>query len=483
MDTNMKQHPLILLFQQDLRVDDNPALNAAVKEGREVIPLFIWSPEEEGRWPLGAASKWWLHHSLISLKNDLEKIGLTLFLRKGKFLTVLQKVIQETHAEAVFWNRRYEPYAMERESSMKHTLEEKGIKAESFNASLLYEPWTVANKTGKPYQVFTSFWKNCLSMPPPEPPRGIPRNAKLYRHSFQSETLESLGLLPDYPWDGGIRQFWSPGTSHAKKLLRQFLEEPILQYHQGRDFPNIQGISSLSPHLHFGEISSRMIRDEVLTCYKGDEDGVKCFLKQLVWREFAYHLLYHFPQTPEYPLRENFSHFPWKKNQKALQAWQKGLTGYPIVDAGMRQLWKIGWMHNRVRMIVGSFLVKDLLISWVEGARWFWDTLVDADLANNTLGWQWVGGCGADAAPYFRIFNPITQGETFDLKGDYVREWVPELANLPNKWIHQPWNAPESILKNSGVILGETYPYPIVNHQIARIEALEAFDIVKKEKS
>lgn len=482
MDINHNQYPSILLFQQDLRVEDNPALHAAVRHGKEIIPLFIWSPEEEEHWPLGGASKWWLHHSLLSLKSDLEKVGLTLFLRKGNFLTVIQQVIEETHADTVLWNRRYEPYAMERELRIKQALERKNIKAESFNAALLYEPWTVANKNGMPYQVFTSFWKTCLAMPAPEAPSGIPKSAKLYRHSFHSETVEDLKLLPKHSWDSGIRHFWSPGTNHAKKLLHQFLEQPILEYQQSRDFPNIKGISCLSPHLHFGEISSRMIRHEVLKRYQGDEDGVKCFLKQLVWREFAYHLLYHFPRTPEYPLRDNFNAFPWKNDQKALQAWQKGLTGYPIVDAGMRQLWKIGWMHNRVRMVVGSFLVKDLLISWVEGARWFWDTLVDADLANNTLGWQWVGGCGADAAPYFRIFNPITQGETFDPNGDYVREWVPELANLPNKWIHQPWNAPEMILRISGVTLGKTYPFPIVNHQIARDEALEAFDIVKKEK-
>lgn len=466
----------IIWFRQDLRIEDHPALMAACERGN-VLPVYIHSQDGEGKWPIGAASKWWLHYSLQSLANELEKIGLKLIIRCGKALEILEQLINESGASAVYWSRRYEPASLDRDAKVKKQLHAKGIEAQSFNSALLFEPWTVATKQGKPYQVFTPFWKTCLTLESPPAPLPIPQKKSHAQLKIKSLALEELHLLPRIHWDEGIKKTWKPGSVAAKSHLSHFLKGPILDYHEARDFPAVEGISRLSPYLHFGEISPRMIRHEVLKAYAGSQEKVDCYLKQLGWREFAHHLLYHFPQTPELPLRKDFMEFPWKENHAHLVLWQKGMTGYPFVDAGMRQLWQTGWMHNRVRMVVGSFLVKDLLISWTEGAKWFWDTLVDADLANNTLGWQWVGGCGADAAPYFRVFNPITQGEKFDSNGEYIRKWVPELAALPNKWIHKPWEAPPELLSLLGIKLGEDYPFPVVDHAKARIEAIAAFSM------
>ena len=468
----------IVWFRQDLRTEDHPALFAACERGA-VLPVYIADDEGEGSWRMGGASKWWLHHSLEGLTADLKKIGLSLVIRSGDSLKELKQLIRESGATAVYWSRRYEPASMERDTELKSHLRQEGIDAQSFNSALMYEPWTIANKQGKPFQVFTPFWKSCLNQSQPEKPLPIPEKAKHSSH-VKSLKIADLKLLPTIHWDKGIKKNWIPGTIQAKKHVANFLKGAILDYKETRDLPSVEGISRLSPYLHFGEISPRMIWWTTLDAYKGRNDEVECYLRQLGWREFAHHLLYHFSQTPELPLRNDFMEFPWKANDKHLHAWQKGLTGYPFVDAGMRQLWHTGWMHNRVRMVVGSFLVKDLLISWIEGAKWFWDTLLDADLANNTLGWQWVGGCGADAAPYFRIFNPITQGEKFDSSGDYIRQWIPELAALPNQWIHKPWEAPGLILRQSGVTMGKTYPFPIVDHAKARIEALSAFSSIRK---
>lgn len=465
----------ILWFRNDLRLEDNPALTQAVLHGGGIIPLYIWSPEEEGRWPPGAASKWWLHHSLNSLNQELLKHGAKLIVRSGKSLDVLREVIHETNAQTLFWNRRYEPSIIERDSLIKSELTADGIEVRSFNGSLLYEPWTILNKQGKPFQVFTPFWKACLQQGQPAEPVPAPKKFPPLAKNIPSTGLDSLELMPKIHWDAGLEKAWKPGAPHALKALKSFMQSKVEQYHEMRDRPDIEGVSHLSPYLHFGEISPRTVWHAILQHQRLDQKGVECYLRQLGWREFAHHLLYHFPHTPEHPLRKEFSAFPWKYDNEHLKTWHKGNTGYPFVDAGMRQLWKTGWMHNRVRMVVGSFLVKDLLLSWTEGAKWFWDTLVDADLANNTLGWQWVGGCGADAAPYFRIFNPVSQGEKFDPEGLYVREWVPELSRLPDKWIHRPWEAPDAILQNAGVALGKTYPKPIVDHDIARKEALEAF--------
>lgn len=475
----MTSQTCIVWFRQDLRLEDNPAFEAALMKSVSIIPVYIYAPEEEEEWPLGGASKWWLHYSLKSLSQELLDRGLKLILRKGNTLSILDEMIQSTKATSVVWNRRYEPTSIKRDSKIKEYLNEADIKVQSFNGSLLFEPWTITNKQGKPFQVFTPFWKACMAMPEPLLEKIKPTTKQLNKVDLETLSLEDLELLPKIHWDTGLAATWKPGAPEAKKMLNAFIKNAISQYKQQRDRPDLPGVSLLSPYLHFGEISPRMIWSTIKQHCDIHQEGVECYLRQLGWREFAHHLLYHFPKTPNEPLRSDFKHFPWQEETAQLKAWQKGQTGYPIVDAAMRQLWAIGWMHNRLRMIVGSFLVKDLLIPWQQGAAWFWDTLVDADLANNTLGWQWVGGCGADAAPYFRIFNPITQGEKFDPEAVFVRQWVPEIAALPNEWIHKPWEAPENLLRACNITLGKTYPKPIINHAQARERALEAFQKIK----
>lgn len=351
---------------------------------------------------------------------------------------------------------------------------------QTFNASLLFEPWEIENKSGKPYQVFTPFWKMCMSKGVPgellPPPKDLPAPEEWP----ESLSTDELSLLPEIDWDKGIRETWTPGENGAQDRLRQFVSHGIEDYARGRDEPALETTSRLSPHLHFGEIGPRQIWHAIQHAGLGREQAADKFLSELGWREFSHHLLHHFPGTSEHALREEFRSFPWEHDDALFKAWQRGRTGYPFVDAGMRELWHTGWMHNRARMIVASFLTKDLLLPWQEGARWFWDTLVDADLANNTQGWQWTAGCGADAAPYFRIFNPVSQGEKFDAQGEYVRRWAPELAKLPDKYVHRPWDAPEEVLDEAEVVLGETYPKRIVDHSEARIRALDAYETVKK---
>jgi deoxyribodipyrimidine photo-lyase len=472
---NSKKNPSIVWFRQDLRIIDQPALSAAIKRNAPIIPVYIWNPQECGKWQAGAASKWWLHHSLLSLEKELDQLGLKLIIRTGASLANLKKIAEESQADAIFWNRCFEPFNLTREAAIQACLQKEGLSIHAFNGSLLYEPWKILNKQNKPFQVFTPFWTHCLNSASSADPLPKPISATTYPEKIRSESIHSLDLLPHVRWDVGLEASWQPGPEGAHNKLKQALKLVIPNYIPNRDRPDLAGTSQLSPHLHFGEISPQQIRQAVQAEKDLDKNQAEAFLRQLGWREFSYYLLYHFPDTTEKPLHQKYSSMPWLENEPALRSWQNGTTGYPIVDAGMRQLWKTGWMHNRVRMIAGSFLVKDLLIHWIEGAKWFWDTLVDADLANNTLGWQWVGGCGADAAPYFRIFNPVLQGEKFDPLGDYVKKWIPELKHLPNKWIHKPWNAPNEVLKQAGVILGETYPYPIVDHHDARLRALEAF--------
>ncbi|GMV93241.1 MAG: deoxyribodipyrimidine photolyase [Candidatus Hydrogenedentota bacterium] len=482
----MSTSPAIVWFRQDLRIEDNPALATAVKRGGPIIPAYIHAPEEEGEWPTGAASKVWLHHSLSALDASLRDKHSRLIVLKGRSQDVLEGLVRDTGAGAVFWNRRYEPTIRTRDEIIKTALRDMGCDAMSFNGSLLFEPWEIETKQGDPYQVFTPFWKACLAKDDPAEPFPAPRKIPAPNDWPASLELEALRLLPGISWDQGIRKAWSMGEGAAAEQLNRFLEDAVADYDSSRDRPDIFGTSRLSPHLHFGEISPRQIWGTTQNHLagisgKGAANGAEKFLAELGWREFSHHLLYHFPHVPNENLREQFNRFPWADDEKALRAWQKGMTGYPIVDAGMRELWTTGWMHNRVRMIVASFLTKDLLIHWLEGARWFWDTLVDADLANNTQGWQWTGGCGADAAPYFRIFNPVTQGERYDPEGDYVREWIPELANLPSKWIHKPWEASEVELSEAGITLGDTYPHPIVDHAQARERALEAYNAIKNK--
>lgn len=474
----------IVWFRQDLRLQDNPALAAAVARGGPILPVYVLDDAGEGDWPAGGASRWWLHHSLAALAASLRERDSRLVLARGESAPVLASLVKSTGATAVYWNRRYEPATIARDKALKAALAATGVEAKSFNASLLFEPHTVQNKSGGPFQVFTPYWRHCQTLAVEAPvklPAGpIPAPAKWPK----SPALEELNLPPALKWADGFSRVWAPGETGAQKRLRKFIASALAAYDERRNLPDVDGTSALSPHLHFGEIGPRQAWAAVrgLSHDSGvfpANRGAQVFLAELGWREFAYHLLYHFPSTPTQPLREEFAAFPWRKDEKQLRAWHRGLTGYPIVDAGMRQLWATGWMHNRVRMIVASFLVKHLRLSWRDGAAWFWDTLVDADLASNTLGWQWSAGCGADAAPYFRIFNPILQGAKFDPEGGYVRRWVPELAKLPARHIHQPWDAPLDVLAEAGLTLGANYPHPIVDHAEARAGALAAFKAMR----
>jgi deoxyribodipyrimidine photo-lyase len=449
----------ILWLRHDFRLDDNPALIAAAARGA-VVPAFIWAPEEEAPWEPGAASRWWLHQSLEKLSAAFAKAGAPLLIRRGPSLEALRKLVKETGATHVAWNRRYEPAVITRDTGIKKALAADGLDVESFNGALLYEPMHVATKEGKPYQVFSPFWRALLGRDEPAEPAAAPKKLKAAEKQPKSVSIESLGLLPTIDWAGTMRKTWSPGEAGAEKRLERFVERGVADYHRERDRPDHDGTSALSPHLHFGELSPRRAWHAVRAAAGGKPvakltGGAEAYLRELGWREFASHLLYHFPHTANTPLRADYARFPWAKDPVGLRAWQRGRTGFPIVDAGMRQLWATGWMHNRVRMIVASFLVKDLRITWLEGARWFWDTLVDADLAANTLGWQWAAGCGADAAPYFRIFNPTSQAEKFDPDEAYVKRWAGvDAAN---------------------------YPEPIVDHAEARKLALEALKAVSKK--
>ncbi len=480
--------PILIRFRLDLRLAGNPALAAAVKRGGPVVPVFIHAPGEESPWPPGGASRWWLHQSLTTLDAKLRALGSRLSIRRGPMLETLRAIAKEVGADAIFWNRRYEPAVMARDATVEEALRRAGLTVKSFNAALLHEPWTVQNQSGKPFQVFTPFWRHCLNWADPDAPLRAPKHLLTPARWPKSLALDELELEPEINWTDGLRAVWQPGETGAAENLRRFLARAFAGYPDQRNRPDVAGTSRLSPHLHFGEIGPRQVWHAVrrLAARRGLPEAAwrnSQFLAEVGWREFAHHLLFHFPHTPAEPLRANFKKFPWRKNAARLKAWQRGHTGYPIVDAGMRELWTTGWMHNRVRMTVASFLVKDLLISWQEGARWFWDTLVDADLASNTLGWQWTAGCGADAAPYFRIFNPTSQGEKLDPRGNYVRRWCPELAKLANEWIHRPHEAPPEILRTAGVEPGRTYPRPIVHHAAAREEALAAFSKIKRGKA
>jgi len=484
----MAAAPVTLVwFRHDLRLDDNPALAAAAARGR-VVPVFIWAPEEEAPWEPGAASRWWLHQSLEKFATALAKAGTPLVIRRGPSLAALEGLAREYAATHVAWNRRYEPAVVKRDTAIKKSLTATGLTAESFNGGLLFEPVHVATKEGKPYQVFTPFWRSLLAREEAAEPVAAPRKlatAEPVKGKARSLAVANLRLLPEIDWASTMRKTWSPGEAGAAKRLEAFLATGLATYGTGRDRPDRDGTSSLSPHLHFGELSPRRVWHAVRAAVGGKPaakltGSPEVYLRELGWREFANHLLYHFPHTSDAPLRADYAKFPWVKDPVGLRAWQRGRTGYPVVDAGMRQLWATGWMHNRVRMIVASFLVKDLRVTWLEGARWFWDTLVDADLAANTLGWQWAAGCGADAAPYFRIFNPTSQGLKFDPDGQYVRRWVPELARLPTAAIHAPAEADERSLERAGLTVGRDYPEPIVDHAEARKLALGALKQVTR---
>ncbi|MDZ4736903.1 MAG: deoxyribodipyrimidine photo-lyase [Rhodospirillaceae bacterium] len=486
----MADAPVIVWFRQDLRLADNPALAAALATGAPIVPAFILEYGDSA-WALGGASRWWLHRSLDALDAALRQRGSRLVLRTGRADDALPALLHETGAGTVFWNRCYEPAAIARDTRIKAMLHEASIEAKSFNAALLHEPWTVKTQQSEPYKVFTPFWRTLRVLtkekPLGQPPKTLPDPASWPR----SDILADWSLEPAKPdWAGGLRAVWQPGEAGAQARLRAFIDTALVDYRECRDRPDRIGTSRLSPHLHFGEIGPRQIwqaivgRTEFATnggneASKPIDAAAEAFLRELGWREFTHHLLYHWPELPARAWKANFDEFPWHDDAKSLAAWQRGLTGYPIVDAGMRELWQTGWMHNRVRMIVASFLIKDLLIDWRTGEKWFWDTLVDADLAQNAASWQWVAGSGADAAPYFRIFNPVLQGRKFDPDGAYVRQFVPELAHLSTAHIHAPWEAPEPVLAGAGLRLGTTYPRPIVDHKRARERALEAYQSIK----
>lgn len=463
----------IVLFRNDFRIADNPALFHACATGEGIIPIYIWDIERDSSWEMGAASRWWLHHSLNALEGEFTEKKIPFYIFKGNTEKIIRELAAQTGSTQIFCNTRCEPAERKADQLLATRFAKRGCHVHFYHASTLFEPGSIVNPKGGIYQVFTPFWKACLRGEKPRAPLPKPKGMSAPKKHLKSESLKALGLLPRIPWDKKFYSIWHPGENGAKTLLQKFIREGLHAYAKQREYPALDGVSHLSPHIHFGEISPSEIWSAVSK--ERDSQGKEVFLRELGWREFAYHLLYAFPNTPDHALKEKFEDFPWKKNARWLKAWQRGKTGYPIVDAAMRQLWATGWMHNRCRMIVGSFLVKDLMIPWQEGSRWFWDTLLDADLANNTLGWQWVGGCGADAAPYFRIFNPILQGEKFDPDGDYVRQYVPELRKLPKEWIHKPWLTPSEILEDAGVELGENYPYPIINHEEARGKALKLY--------
>lgn len=477
--------PIILWFRNDLRLADNRALIAAAALGRPIVPVFILDDDAAGKWKRGGASRWWLAGSLESLAKSLEKAGSRLILRRGATLEILPELAKETGADLVYASGAYEPWASKLESALNDRLAKSGVELKRMSGALLVEPERLRTKAGDPFKVYTPFWRALREVGDPQQPKPAPKKLATPPSWPKSDKLADWKLLPTKPdWAGGMRDAWTPGEAGAQKRLRTFLDAALSSYADNRDRPDMAGTSRLSPHLHFGEISPAQCWHAAsahAAAHPGSERGLEVFLKEVVWREFSYHSLVHWPALPDEPFRPEFATFPWNadRNGKLLEAWQQGRTGYPLVDAGLRQLWTTGWMHNRVRMVAASFLVKHLRLHWADGEAWFWDTLVDADLASNAASWQWVAGSGADAAPYFRIFNPMKQGATFDPEGKYVREWVPELAKLPDDCIHAPWDAPPAVLAAAGVILGKTYPRPVVDHATARDAALKAFEILK----
>ncbi|MBT0587104.1 cryptochrome/photolyase family protein [Alteromonas oceanisediminis] len=468
----------LVWFRQDLRVKDNPALHWAVEQGK-VIPLYIDDTETDEHEQLGGASKWWLHHSLTSLQQRLNG---HLIIKQGDPADIIRHMLDSEDIDNVVWNRCYQPHQRERDKSIKTAIkDETDVTVKSFNGSLLWEPMQISKADGGPYKVFTPYYrKGCLKADAPRHPVGAPERITYADHAFQRGSVDDLDLLPSLDWDAGFSAHWKPGEDGASDKLSTFISDAALEYKDQRNIPSASGTSRLSPHLHFGEVSPNQVWYAILDAFDGsDNDNIDTYLSELGWREFSYYLLYHWPDFINKNFNEKFDDFPWRSSKKDLVAWQRGKTGIPIVDAGMRELWQTGYMHNRVRMVVGSFLVKNLLLDWREGERWFWDCLVDADLASNTAGWQWVGGSGADAAPYFRIFNPVLQGEKFDKAGEYVREYCPELSDVPNKYLHKPWDAPEDVLEKAGVTLGKEYPEPLVDLKASRQRALDAYQEIK----
>jgi len=485
MSSTPERPPTLVWFRADLRLADNPALTRAAELGAPVVAAFVLDEAAPGCWRPGGAARWWLHDSLAALAKALAELGVPLILRRGPAAEAIPALADETGAGAVLWNRHYAPWSLARDTGIKADLKARGLRVESFNGRLLVEPWTPTTGNGEPYKVFTPYWKALQALG--EPPEPLPAPARLPAGPAPaSDSLDDWGLQPTAPdWAGGLRATWTPGEPGAQARLAHFLDDTLSSYPDHRDRPGRSGTSGLSPHLAWGEVSPRQVWHAARhrEAADGTEAAGLAFRRQLAWREFSHHLLHAWPDLPEATWKSEFRAFPWRADHEAYRAWTRGATGYPLVDAGLRALWHNGWLHNRVRMVVGSFLVKDLLLPWQWGEAWFWDTLVDADLANNAASWQWIAGCGADAAPYFRIFNPVTQSRKCDPDGSYVRRWVPELAALPDTYLHAPWTAPREALLAAEVRLDETYPTPIVGHDAARKRALAAFETVKAAKA
>jgi deoxyribodipyrimidine photo-lyase len=477
----------LVWLRQDLRLADNPALYEACNNGA-VIPVYILDDSNSGEWAMGGASRWWLHHSLSALSASL---GDQLLVLKGDPLTLIPRLVKTLQVDDVYWNRCYEPWRINRDGQLKKQLNDNGTVVYSSNGSLLWEPWRILKDDQTPYRVFTPFYRRgCLKAEPPAQPLPAPRRLRQavvdatsisggawLKGQVGPAGIDTLGLLPNIPWDKTMAATWQIGEKAAWQRLQQFLDTGLEGYKEGRNFPARAKVSRLSPYLHFGEVSARQVWHEaqLAGATGGLENDLDNFLSEIGWREFSYSLLYHNPDLPRVAIQKRFNNFPWEQNAERLRAWHQGNTGMPLVDAGMRELWQTGYMHNRVRMVVGSYLVKNLLLHWHAGEDWFWDCLVDADLPNNSASWQWIAGCGADASPYFRVFNPVLQSRKFDKDGEYLRRYLPELASLPDKHIHAPFEAPADVLRSAGVRLDENYPSPVVELKASREAALAAF--------
>lgn len=466
---------VIVWFRRDLRLHDNGALCSAREDGARILPVYVFAPEEEQPWPPGAASRWWLHHSLDALDRSLRRLDSRLLLFRGDPLSVLMMLCQQSGASAVYWNRLYEPAAASRDARVATALRTVGIAARSFPGYLLREPGDVTTGDDTPYQVFTPYARASFRLGDPPQPLDTIRSTDLATTRIDDDGLAALRLLPRRRWDTDLARHWRVGESAAWRRCARFVQSCAGGYDETRDRPGVDGTSRLSPHLHFGELSPRVVWHAVVGGLSDTQSSALPYLRQLLWRDFAHQLLWHYPEITERNFKPSFDAFPWRHDPKAVDAWKRGATGIPLVDAGMRELWRTGFMHNRVRMNAASFLTKNARVHWRFGAQWFWDTLVDANLANNTMGWQWVAGSGPDAAPYFRIFNPVAQARRFDPRGEYLRRWIPEIAELPDRYIHAPWTAPADVLAGAGVQLDATYPAPILDLPATRRRALAAY--------
>lgn len=480
----MKQSSAVILwFRNDLRLHDNPALTAAIETGQPILAVYILEEFPDNPWPMGGASKWWLAEALQAFQQDLLFYDLPLILRKGDPLTILKDLIKQSNANQIFWARRYDPFLMGQDKIIKTTLQGLGIQVQSYKSSLLHEPWTIRNSQGQAFKVFSPYWKAIRDLPIAET---CPKPTSLLPYSklLPSDDLHSWGLQP--AWSKKMLEYWTFGEKALQQRWRAFSKDHLKDYPHQRDRPDSAATSKISPYLHWGQISPRQIWHDIHKQALDNpqlENGKESFLRELAWREFNYHLLFETPQLPNKAWRPEFDTINWQNNEAFLKIWQQGKTGYPLIDAGMQELWHTGWMHNRVRMVTASFLVKNLQISWVQGERWFWDTLVDGDLAQNAANWQWVAGSGADAAPYFRVFNPVLQARKFDPDGSYVRRWLPQLAQLPKEHIFEPGRAPPAILQKAGIELGKDYPYPVVDLKESRSSALDLYRMIAPKGS